>query len=903
MSSLLIPLNALKSCKKFYQFMSQHESFFNQIERHFVAIKSSTGYELFIQDQSKAELNKGGNSDRGGERVHNVHDSFRNAQAKSDTADFIEHVVALFQDSPVQHAVENVEDYACYRLHYLFWLSSKVASAPQLSIDSAASALPLSVGQRLLAVEHEPSAPSLLFASALAAGHKRTELPMQARLILETPSGSINPEQYNFILHQFSDSIMYHFQSLLPDFTSVDDIDSSDSSDSSDSESIGSEDSLFQLNTLRANEQNFIDLHYYDQLARLELIVRPVSKSAPYCIYLEDVFFDERLCRSDNINETMRLLEIQNPSFDYVQLSICRSGNINETMKLLEIQDASFPLRVYGNIISRSLVESMEACFLESQLFCSKQIDKLYMLQSDPTAFLKPANQWFVHRGQCEIMSCFRDKPTQLHVIPQKAMAHWFLEHSVKDVNRAMLSLLSRVQDEQPFTLPASAEIITVISHLMGYLLGHVDEGHITTYVSTDSLTLLRKAREEIKKPSQGSEEQIKTYKEKIANIYHACYHLMEAGDNNSDVVSQFFTKSFAVSFSQDFSNIAYPPYKTAFLITQGISLLTELYYYIDGKVLDEQKLFSKLPDVKNGSLTLISKGLFPLFFLQSEVDIPHLNRSTCLPVAVGGVSFDMHNFHDANDLTSLELLLHDVLFHTYPTNSIIDHHWKLFQVYERVMLMHNIDTVRAKLSRGTDRYIFMRESISGGDLLQVFDLLLFLLLHEADLLDRETDTIARMLPSAFSHTFLDKSRSYFEELDSDKPEELLLRDVYSDFTADMQKALPLKGNSTFPYYAAYIMVDTIVEQTRNAKPQGGEVSSDILFAAFEAKLAAQEKLIYLYEQNWERLVEENILYPECAKITSSAERHRALALPNFQERLRSAVIDWKLEKESLQAS
>ena len=791
---------------------------------------------------------------------------FQAAKLNKVTDQLITYIVNLLQTSPVKDAVENPQKHGTYLPPYLYWLGL---------IDET------------LHLKFTPSAPALWYTLALAAGQQIEQRPVYIRLFVDTPSGTVNREQLEFVLNFFAESAQHHFKCFYRGFG--------------------------VSNVFGASE----------------LVFRKASNDKPYCISLIDAYFSIFLCKSNIDHEMKQLEKVSDPLvIDNNNLLLPHYGEYDEACiepektlpfglvvlpkdKLKAHSDyrlvlpcshisehrLSIALNIRGNTFPYMETHSP----YEIRWY---QVAKLRLSQSSTTAFIPSIKQLFVVKANATeagsaILHAFHKYPDQLHLLSQKSFAHWFLETPVKDVNVAMLSLLRRVQEKEAFTLPASAQIVTVIQCFIGYLksFSNVDEAMIKSHLKEEgSLPLLRKLRPILLSISPNAE--VATLNSNLGILYQAC-RLLPFKDKCIEA-TKILEEHFKVALSNGFHNLSYPSYPVAFLITRFLHELTRLYKYAcnNDDFLEEKASFCE---------TLICKGMLPLFMLQDEVEVALLNKSIALPVELVGVSFDFINKHDGTTYTPATFWPHDYLAHGFSINSIIDTYWKMIQNADRVTVMHNIETVRAYLSNNQDvNFTFIDESIAAKQLLMIFDLLYFVLAHESsrDSAGRaRTQTNMRLLPSAFPHTFLEKVHRCFSSDTPKDPTELLLEHTFGDFTDDMLALFPLIGNSSFPFLLGYMLLDAIVEQTRNAKPQGGEVSSDILFAAFEAKLAAQEKLIYLYEQNWERLVEENILYPECAKITSSAERHRALALPNFQERLRSAVIDWKLEKESLQAS
>ena len=898
MLSFFFPYQLVGNIDQMSQFFWDNQEFFSQKGRHFEVYHYVGGYKLLVADEYE-QL------------------SFQYAQQTSVTYQFLEKCLHLLQSSRVLHAVENSQKYGSYLPPYLFWLTTKTTHVPNFShtpyvplvpeasslsnrssdSDNATStAFAVLGGSSItnffdayvdadvcesqaitLKLKHVPSCTALLHTFLLAAGRKQERLPMHARLIFETPTGTINREQLEYVLNFFAESAHHYFKSLSTNLSARGD----------------------------EADNNFIHMHVGDSRASLDLIVQQVSSAQSYAISLRDEYFDELLYRCC-INDSMKKLEIGAESlvfdgdllllpyvgaFDVSKDALIKRDRCRLALSSRRIDHKRFciDLHVSGNTFPHRLCSS-------SLQMEEVQVNKIRSCQKNTIKFLPSIEALFVENYNCTIYDLFHRRPASLHALTQKDFTKWFHNTPIKVVNVAMQSLLSRVQDDKPFTLPATSPLVSIIKDLMGYLLGKstVDEKCIAQYVNAESLSILRQARRELLLPSSDTDadekKQIEQCRGKVFAVYLCCEQLAFSCDCLE--TSLILKETFGFQIPQNLHHIAYPPQQTACLIISALRVLTFVYKFFGMCVVSVFERFEFCNE-------LISKGILPIFLLQSEVSIPHLNKSTCLPVEIVGVTFDLRNSHDGNFYSPIEFLMHDFLFHAYFINSILDMRWKLLQSQERIELMHLIELVRTKLSKSSECYVVAKEAIKSIDLLQAFDQLFFVLMHEA-FGGTRTQTRARIIPSAFPHIFLEKITCYFERNYLPNPDTLVLKHRFSDLTADMQAVLPLKRYSSFPYFVAYIMFDTILKEARNAMPNADAfeaLSAECLLVAFKKQLEEEVGLLYLYVRHWDQLIKDGVLYDDCVRITSHADRLRVLAMPHIQERLHLAIIDWSLEK------
>ena len=921
----------LHSLTNLYEFFSDNKAFFASDDKYFEAYACSGGYVLLSKQQAQA--------------------SSLYQCRKNVTHEFMGRLLELFEESPVRYAVSNVQKHGSFLLPYLFWVkfnltngtsalskfntASFSSKSPFLVVSDGAQVI-TSKSRQLLSLKHLPSCASLLHTVMLAVGSRQESVLMHGRLILEVPRGKVNGGQVNrgqlaYVLNHFADSAFQYFASLSTDF---------------------------QKEGKMIIRGNYIYKQKTDFKSKLELVIKSVPSNQPYKISLKNMYFGEMLYSTD-IHQAMMSLERSGdplmlaehylflPKLDGFDWSACKASDhmlhfgaialSNEKLSQYAAHGFTFPCKLLdGDKLCLTLnVSGNTSLFrhtVQSIAIQGAQVKKMHFVKQNPAALIPPIEQLFVSETNSEkadntilhffnqhpeklwllnqgrfakwffeslvqegcivngkangtktesaILHLFHKHPDELHLLSQKTFADWFLEAPVKDVNVALLSLLRRVQDKEPFTLPASAQLVTIVHHFTEYLLGYpeIDEAKIKPYLNEErNVFFLDWAR-------KGLPGSFFVYVKESLEVLHQACALLPFKDTAQEA-TLILEKHFKVQLSDGVSNISYPAIPTAFLITRFLHALTDMYGAEDD------------PSRLSFCDTLICKGILPLFLLQSNVDIPHLNKATSLPVEVVGITFDLHNYHDGTDYTPARFWTHDYLFHAFFINSIIDDYWKLLQNKDRVLLMHNIEAMREQLSKmGEGSFTFVNQSIHVKQLLQVFDLLYFTLVHE--LYTRgKTRTKTSMLPSAFPHTFLEKSSNYFEAVNKEHSDTLILKDLFDDFTDDMKALLPLEGNSSFPYFAAYLMLDSIIEETRNAYPRGGEVPAYALFAAFEVKLQEQEQLLYLYEKNWNTLLEQGVLYPDCAAIILPADRLRVLATPYYQERLRLASMDFPLQE------
>ena len=796
---------------------------------------------------------------------------------KNVTYWFVSHLVSLLQASIVRDIVGNHKKMDTFLLHYMYWLDVTD------SVDSKNS-------RRSLIIKHLPSCASLVQTFLVALARGQSDLPVHGRLILEVPKGKVNREQLDYVLNKFAETAYQHFKTLSNAFTKA------------------------------TKSCNFLFSPVNYDTSKLELVFQRVAEDKPYIISLWDVFFDELLFRQD-IDQPMQFLagsatpilcaqnSILLPQFRYSDSVLEASDEVSgDTLPfgLVALPNDKLTDRsVFRLVLPCKQVAHDRLCitvkfsgntYPDQHLSLAKdiknqQVQKMLLSQKNPLHFIPPIEPQIVNCSTSLITNYFHHQPDRLHAISQSDFAAWLLNTPIKEVHFAMQSLFGKVQDAKAFTLPASAQVVSIMQGFMEYLLGigDTDDAFVAKYLKdSTSLPLLQKARAAM--VNVDSLDDSVRQMQNALRALHACSKALSLQEQCADG-SFSLEKAFNVQFEQQTYKIAYPPHQTAFLMAKFLELLTKVYDFSSGAAIEDDSM-SRYYDA------LICKGSLPFFMLQFEVDIPHLNKATCLPVEVVGVTFDKNNHHDGLNYTPARFWGHDYFFHPYYINTFIDALWKWQQNYERVVLMHNIEQVRAQLASNVDSFTFVNESISPNSLLQAFDLLIFLLMHETYGVIN-THTRARITPFSFPHTFLEKVRAYFSNVDLKFPYKLELEYLFEDFTDDMKALLPLRGNSSFLYFATCLLLDTVVEETRNVMPEREEVPVLDMITAFKQKLLKQEDLLYLYEDNWESLVNIGILYKNCASITNIDERLRVLALPHMQERLRNEIIHWPLDLQA----
>ena len=908
---------ALTSVKEVSAFFAAHKDFFAREERYFEAYVCSGGYALVARETLKDSefsnalvvAHESAQSDQPqqtqGDFPQSVQanlsrpsqvDVYNSAQVnlslpaqgcskygkrKNVTHWLLSRFLHLLQTTSVKHAVANCKKHGCDLLPYLFWLDviPKTTTAPVSNAEDY-----------VLSLKHFPSSSSLMYTFLLVSGNSKKFLPMHGRLILSVPKGKVNREQLDYVLNKFVETSYQHFKTLSSSF----------------------KESTEPFNFL------FSPVNYKGP--KLELVFRHVAEDKPYIIKLWNVYFDE-LLHISNIDQPMQFLEgsatpimcAQNnillPQFRY-------SDSVLEASDVVSCDTLPFGLVVLPNdkLTDPSVYRLVLPCkqiahdrlhitlefsgntypdqkLSSAQAINSQQAEKMVLSQKNALHFIPSIELQTINRGTSFITTCFHLQPDGLCAISQSDFAAWLLKTPIKEVHFAMQSLLGKVQDGKAFTLPASAQIVSIMQGFMGYLLsiGDTDDAFVAKYLNdSSSLPLLQKARQVLL--NIDSLDDLARQMQLDLRALYECSKALSFKEQCADA-SFLLEQAFNAQFEPQTYNIAYPPRQTAFLMAKFLELLTKVYDFFSGAAINDNSMRQYYD-------ALVCKGSLPFFILQFEVDIPHLNKATCLPVDVVGVTFDKNNHHDGLNYTPAGLWGHDYFFHPYFINTFVDALWKRQQNYERVILMHNIEAVRTQLANNADSFIFVNESINTKQLLQTFDLLIFLLMHETYGVI-STHTRARITPFSFPHTFLEKVKAYFSAVDLKFPNKLELKYLFEDFTEEMRALLPLRGNSSFLYFATCLLLDTVVEETRIAMPEQEEVPVVDMITVFKQKLLRQEDLLYLYEDNWERLVSIGVLYKACARITNIDERLRALALPHFQERLRNEIIDWPLDLQA----
>ena len=878
MPSIIIPDNLFQSCEQLLQFFTEQRAFFTVAGRRFEAYRSSSGYELVTRDQVEAK--------------------FRYVQSKKVTDEFFGRCIYLLEASPVKFAVENPQKLGTSLPHYLFWLVAKEATPSALKASDASdvcgadyssdsttleflhaqkqsdvsrvheapvvaqalaqssavdaaqhifAACTSSATNTTLSLHHAPSAPSLWYSVALAAGCREEKLPMQARLILEVPtSTSLNSDQLECVLHFFAEPAWHYFKTLSTEFES------------------------------ELSSYNYFYNHLEDPDASLDLLVRHVADDLPYKISLINMFFDELLF-SSNVEHLMRGLVGASKPLDFTKDQVKILYKVKPlSCKELDVSAYLLTLSVFKNTCDGVYYVNAEGFFFD-------QFAKINLLESHSIAYLPEVHAF---DEQDVILQQFYKAPIHLHEISQQSYVQWQLNASIATLNAASYSLLRRVQEKEAFTLPASAEVIASMKHIMVYLLdlNAADKRFVKRLVNADSFKCLTDVRNRFREYEalenlEACTDSDQRLKSELAFLYQCCDALSNP-EHFATFRTRFLNKYKVEYYVQH--NIAYPAHETASVITHFLGLLARIYK----RALPYYSIFCNL---------LISRGILPQFMLQSHVTLPSLNKLSCFSLGLVGVSFDKDNFHDGLNYSVDLLWMHDYLGHIYKSNNIIDAHWKHSQNSYRQTVMHNVEQVRERLLEECFEPIqFLGEKIKAHDLLIAFDLLTFLFTHELSPLPTQTRT--RILPIAFPHTYLEKTRSYFQAIVDYPSEVLSLNSSYMDYPKSFKNLLPLAKNSPYPFFAAYELFDAIVVQTRNAISHASELPVGALLSIFRENMSHQERLLHTYAQNWDTLLEKGILFKQFAHVKSYSKRLKALAKPHLQERLRASIIDWPID-------
>ena len=684
-----------------------------------------------------------------------------------------------------------------------------------------------------------PTYMSLLSTFKLACDTKKVLGRMHARLILEAPCLP-NADQLTFILHFFADTARHHFTSLCDGG----------------------------------------DVRYFSETCfhEFDLLIQLVAKHKPYSIALVDTDADVCLYQKD-IQHLLQPLAIVDSPIAFPE----KEGTISVFQKAFACTTLSssqylIPLKPEGNLYKESLKDAYSEYLLrlkQKQNQCLPCVSALCL----PSDFI----------ASDEMLYAVQYESPNLFAIPQKKFALWLLDAKVDNLDAFVHILLRKAQEREPYTLPASKEVVLQVVDVLRYLLSESSE---SLEKSTEdaaaplpleplSLGVLSKVRESIEAQD----------KDEALFLLRCCDSLASA--EGVKAVRSELKERYGINFLSKHL-IPYAPEETAYVIMRFLYRLSAFYETFS----QNPSLYDCIPDSFKSfaenmlQSNVITDGVLLQFVLQKYVSIESFNKAYCLPLSIAGVSFEMNNPHDGLNMSPIFLLCHDYFFHAFGGDHLLSSYWVVLLHQERKVLVRLLESVSLFLLESLMEFSFLGKDVVAENLLTVFTTLIFGLFHEST--GNNGRTRVRVLPSSCDRSYLEKKFSFFDQATLRESSRLRLNLEYEGFSNELKQLLPLKDNCSFTYFLACLLLDTVTESLRNAN---GKASVDIshIMEAFQQRLSSQEALMRLFEKNWDAFVENGIFPKEFKQVTSSSDRLKVLCLPNVQEMLYYALISWDL--------
>ena len=771
------------------------------------------------------------------------------------TATLVASWLGLLQETPVYNTIKNATLYGTDQPAFLNWLVYNVAS------------------DCLLVKEDIPSYVCVI-STFLYAGNinfknceiGRTCYDERYSLVLQSPR-KVNAHQLRFLLYTFADTVNCDRPYLI------------------DSNKV----------TLLGHTTTCLSLQ---DDAPLVLSLQTASPDATYEISLYDDRLAQRL-RTKNIDVIMKAMEHRSEPLrfdDDFDVALFFPSTISWPSSILSSLRPSFSFRqLEGQVqLKLSICENTYERVSDGDVL-TEQKRRMSEKYEEHTSYIPKADRLLAVSPDNPVLQFIQNNAIALHAIPQSYIANWLLDENVFTVNAAVLLLLRKIQDREPYTLPGSREIIEVMQSILAYLQGiddalcSVPKERLLTFLNADSLCSLEKVRLGM----------LPNRKKEIPALYQCLLGLSDA--DKVPMVREKLAETYKIVID-DSHNIAFAPQETLYVMVQVMHLLTNIYVGVSGCLYEDAKRYYLdydiwLEGVLNSPSHLLNAGIFPQFNVQKYLSIDHFIFTWGVPVNLLGVTFDKDNKHDGNNMSSDMLWTHDCYDHPLTANAIIDDEWKLDLIEERLHFTQCVRQMSQCLSNSQQVYHFCGESIEAKDLLLIFKGLIFVLLHETC---SGTHTRTRVLPSSFSMPFWYKQLLFFNFNQNITSKHLLLNRLYGDFDQDLKKLLPIGEQSSVPFRLAVMLFDVLVSNMKDRYEKNEDFTVDEVLEAFQEKCLVQEKFICLLAQDkqWMLLVEHAVLPKRYALETSQAERKRLLNLPNVQALLANNTLPWALDEE-----
>ena len=749
--------------------------------------------------------------------------------------------MGLLQYSPVHHAVRNSSQYnSSGPLLFLHWLyvddTTDQLKAKSVPVYTALVNTFYAAASNFFDSKSDDSS----FTQACKGFTKHLGV-IDAQLILKAPTLP-NEEQFKLLIAAFGDTANYEFKYLLP--------------------------------TLNDEGKVREVVEYFNNTNESTLVLRvqKVSKHSPYTIALREQNFDIVVYEHD-IDRIMQLLANSSDSIS----SNVGSFSLPPWCKTFELTPLSHDDPEQGYTVPLFIRLNTAEAFIDTpyELLFFKRICTLQQKRLRNELFIPLTLFGAEYDG--DIAAYVHSNACKLHTMEQQALASWMLGASHKSLATFVHSILGRHHNAQPYTLPASQQVIQHASLILGYLLNGeglvVNAQDLLSFLDDDSLRALTVAR------AQMSEY----VRDKVRSLLYCCSALSYP-EKMEEVRAKLKELCPNASFTRSY-NIAFAPEETALCSAYTLYLLSKVYDLYGGIVFS----YSDCPPE-----VLLSSSVLLLFMLQSFVQVDHLTKAAACSLSLTGVTFNIRNYHDGIAFDPYFFFLHDHLIHPFYINFGLDSYSKGLVMAYRLYVSEHFEMLFSLLRNSSTTCTFLGEEVSMQNMLEVLKGLYFFIMHE----NSTVSTTARMriLPFYCGKAFLDKKHMMF---DASKAESvncfLSLDKAFTNLPPKLKALLPIARQSTFPYALACWMFDSIIEESRLSFQKDTAFDMSQVEQSFLEKLEQQTSIIKTLETQWDKLYSSGLITKAMHDVTSKQERYRLLASPKNQARLSYGVINFDL--------
>ena len=772
----------------------------------------------------------------------------------SDTQAFLQRIACLLSKSPVYFILANAAGRSSHVPIDLHWLSVDVISKKMHVVDV-------------------PTCASLV--GTLYEANQRGECSyrMQAELILIAPYEP-NANQLQIVKRIFGDSARHHFTymeaGVIKRFTDLSYVVNFSMrivrGDSDQPCSVALMDNDAQVCLYRQN------IDYLMQPLKSNLAVATPSTSSasstPQCMTEDDV--SDRIIALNVYRCSLDTKEWGDFS-ESTSASSCVSAILNKIDKLQKSTKPCLPPvtcpKDLSSILNRIDRKSTKP-YLPS-VTCPKDMRSDYLLFT----------------AECN--------PHLLCLFTQKDFADWFLSAGIDKLSTFTQILLSKARRGEPYTLPATQELISDIRIVLLYLLDTSSQRAaepLRSIVQEATYSVYASIRASI-----SAED-----KAKVKMLYNFCRYLRS--DAEVHLARSGLKEHFNIPLSST-HNIAYAPEEVVCIINLSLNVISQLFC----KYADSKGSRLHLDNYTRVDESNVVNNCLLLFFMhKSYLTVEHRVKSWPLSAACLEFSLDYHNSRSGMFMFPKQLWIEDYFFQSYKDERFLFANWVAVMHEERKFLFRYIESVATLLKSTKQSFTTLSATLSSSDLLKVFNALQVLLFTASATAGASTNTHVRVLPLACDRSYHEKKSKLFRGANAvmlEEASELRLDEEFKFFSSDLKQLLPIGTNSSVPYFMACLLFDATLKQAQCDVGKEKPVDAGGILQAFQKTLAIQDYYIRLFEKSWNILISKEILPGKFSRIQDPVERLRVLCLPNIQELLFYAKIDWDLEAVTRQGN